>query len=71
MAVTSLLLAQSLWTEGSGGDPSGECTCEAFLPNSTFPIRELISLESTAVEINHKLEIEISKVRYNLNNSCN
>ncbi|KAG1936386.1 olfactomedin-4 isoform X1 [Pimephales promelas] len=54
--------ALSLWTEGSGGDPSGECTCEAFLPNSTFPIGELISLESTAVEINHKLEIEISKV---------
>ncbi|KAK9959318.1 hypothetical protein ABG768_009448 [Culter alburnus] len=51
--------AWSLWAEGSA---SGECICEAFLPNNTFPIGELILLESTAVEINHKLEIEISKV---------
>ncbi|XP_067310848.1 olfactomedin-4 [Pseudorasbora parva] len=55
--------ARSLWTEDSGsGNTNGECICEAFLPNSTFPIGELILLESTAVEINHKLEIEISKV---------
>ncbi|XP_058604628.1 olfactomedin-4 [Onychostoma macrolepis] len=52
--------ALSPWAEGSAS--GGECICEAFLPNSTFPIRELISLESTAVEINYKLEIEISKV---------
>ncbi|XP_043118351.1 olfactomedin-4 [Puntigrus tetrazona] len=48
------------WAEGSAS--GGECMCEAFLPNSTFPIGELILLESTAVEINYKLEMEISKV---------
>ncbi|KAK2878284.1 hypothetical protein Q8A67_019075 [Cirrhinus molitorella] len=52
--------AWSPWAEGSGS--GGECFCEAFLPNSTFPIGELISLEKTAVEINYKLELEISKV---------
>ncbi|KAL1258443.1 hypothetical protein QQF64_011687 [Cirrhinus molitorella] len=52
--------AWSPWAEGSAS--SGECFCEAFLPNSTFPIGELISLEKTAVEINYKLELEISKV---------
>ncbi|KAK2878286.1 hypothetical protein Q8A67_019077 [Cirrhinus molitorella] len=52
--------AWSPWAEGSGS--GGQCFCEAFLPNSTFPIGELISLEKTAVEINYKLELEISKV---------
>ncbi|KTF72588.1 hypothetical protein cypCar_00048489 [Cyprinus carpio] len=52
--------ALSPWAEGSAS--GGECSCEAFLPNSTFPIGELILLESTAVEINYKLEMEISKV---------
>ncbi|XP_016328790.1 olfactomedin-4 [Sinocyclocheilus anshuiensis] len=52
--------ALSPWAEGSAS--GGECICEAFLPNSTFPIKELISLESTAVEINYKLQMEISKV---------
>uniref|UniRef100_A0A8C1F2X7 Olfactomedin 4, tandem duplicate 1 n=1 Tax=Cyprinus carpio carpio TaxID=630221 RepID=A0A8C1F2X7_CYPCA len=47
---------------GRGSASGGECSCEAFLPNSTFPIGELILLESTAVEINYKLEMEISKV---------
>uniref|UniRef100_A0A8C2F143 Si:ch211-173a9.6 n=1 Tax=Cyprinus carpio TaxID=7962 RepID=A0A8C2F143_CYPCA len=47
---------------GRGSASGGECICEAFLPNSTFPIGELILLESTAVEINYKLEMEISKV---------
>ncbi|XP_073683724.1 olfactomedin-4 [Garra rufa] len=48
------------WAEGSAS--GGDCFCEAFLPNSTFPIGQLISLENTAVEINYKLELEISKV---------
>nr|XP_021323184.1 olfactomedin-4 [Danio rerio] len=52
--------AVSLWAEGSAS--SGECICEAFLPNSTFPIGQLVLLESTAVEIKYKLEMEISKV---------
>ncbi|XP_052000923.1 olfactomedin-4 [Xyrauchen texanus] len=54
--------ALSPWTESNATDSSGECICEAFLSNSTFPIGELISLENTAVEINRKLEMEISKV---------
>ncbi|XP_062862807.1 olfactomedin-4 [Trichomycterus rosablanca] len=42
--------------------PSKECTCEAFLPDSIFPMGELELLENTIVQINHKLELEISKI---------
>ncbi|KAF3701292.1 Olfactomedin-4 [Channa argus] len=56
-----------LWSEGSprnateGG--SGEkCSCDAFLPSSTFPIKELVVVEQTAVEISHKVELELGKL---------
>ncbi|TRY84594.1 hypothetical protein DNTS_001330 [Danionella cerebrum] len=52
--------ALGLWAEGSGS--SEECLCEAFLSNNTFPIKDLVLLESKAVEINYKLEMELNKV---------
>uniref|UniRef100_A0A3Q1H2M8 Olfactomedin-like domain-containing protein n=1 Tax=Anabas testudineus TaxID=64144 RepID=A0A3Q1H2M8_ANATE len=57
-----------LWSEGSprnatGGGGSGDrCTCDAFLPSSTFPIRDLVVVEQTAVEISHKVELEMGKL---------
>uniref|UniRef100_A0A4W5QGA0 Olfactomedin 4, tandem duplicate 1 n=1 Tax=Hucho hucho TaxID=62062 RepID=A0A4W5QGA0_9TELE len=52
-----------LWSERNGTeDGGGKCSCEAFLPGSTFPVGELVLLEETAVQINHKLEMEMSKV---------
>uniref|UniRef100_A0AAR2JGB9 Olfactomedin-like domain-containing protein n=1 Tax=Pygocentrus nattereri TaxID=42514 RepID=A0AAR2JGB9_PYGNA len=52
-----------LWTERNGTvGPGDQCTCEAFLPGSTFPMGELVQLEQTAVQISHKLELEIVKV---------
>ncbi|XP_055028738.2 olfactomedin-4 isoform X1 [Misgurnus anguillicaudatus] len=55
---TAVQAALDTWTNGT----TEECVCEAFLPNGTFPNGELILLESTSIEINRKLEIEISKV---------
>ncbi|XP_036397371.1 olfactomedin-4 [Megalops cyprinoides] len=50
-------------SQGNGTvDNNGQCTCEAFLPGSTFPMGELVLVEETAVEIQHKLELEISKI---------
>ncbi|XP_052009959.1 olfactomedin-4-like [Xyrauchen texanus] len=64
------LSAPTPWTESNTTvDSNGKCICEAFLPNSTFPIREPISLENTTVGINHQLQIEFSKVWRNLKNS--
>uniref|UniRef100_A0A3B4DPM7 Olfactomedin-like domain-containing protein n=1 Tax=Pygocentrus nattereri TaxID=42514 RepID=A0A3B4DPM7_PYGNA len=52
-----------LWTERNGTvGPGDQCTCEAFLPGSTFPMGELVQLEQTAVQISHKLELEIVKI---------
>uniref|UniRef100_A0A8C3G3N2 Olfactomedin 4, tandem duplicate 1 n=1 Tax=Cyclopterus lumpus TaxID=8103 RepID=A0A8C3G3N2_CYCLU len=34
----------------------------AFLPISTFPVKDLVVVEQTAVEISHKLELEMGKV---------
>ncbi|XP_022064211.2 olfactomedin-4 [Acanthochromis polyacanthus] len=53
-----------LWSErnetgGGGGD---RCTCDAFLPSSTFPIADLVAVEQTVVEISHKLEKEMGKL---------
>ncbi|KAK6304407.1 hypothetical protein J4Q44_G00249930 [Coregonus suidteri] len=51
-----------LWSERNGTeDGGGKCSCEAFLPGSTFPVGELVLLEETAVQINHKLEMEMNK----------
>lgn len=47
---------------GTGGGNVDRCTCDAFLPSSTFPIRDLIVVEQTAVEISHKVELEMGKV---------
>ncbi|XP_068608179.1 olfactomedin-4 [Brachionichthys hirsutus] len=46
-------------TAGGGGD---RCTCEAFLPSSTFPVRDLVVVEQTAEEILHKLDLEMGKL---------
>ncbi|XP_058471570.1 olfactomedin-4 [Solea solea] len=56
-----------LWSEGgvrndTGGGSGDRCTCDAFLPTSTFPIRDLEEIEQTAVEISHRLELEIAKL---------
>lgn len=54
-----------VWSEvaarngSSGGGES--CTCDAFLPSSTFPIKELVVLEETAGEISYRLELELGK----------
>ncbi|XP_034432203.1 olfactomedin-4-like [Hippoglossus hippoglossus] len=55
------------WREGgvrneTGGGSGDRCTCDAFLPSSTFPIRDLVVVEQTAVEISHKVELEMGKL---------
>lgn len=57
-----------LWGEGSerngtGGGGGVRCTCDAFLPGSTFPTGDLALVEQTAVEVTHTLELEMSKVQ--------
>lgn len=58
-----------MWSEGNprnesgGGGGGGErCSCDAFLPGSTFPVGDLVVIEQTAVEISHELELEMGKV---------
>ncbi|XP_026162699.1 olfactomedin-4 [Mastacembelus armatus] len=56
-----------LWREGSvrnetGGGSGDRCTCDAFLPSSTFPIRDLVLIEQTAGEISYTLELEMGKL---------
>ncbi|XP_038585235.1 olfactomedin-4-like [Micropterus salmoides] len=56
-----------LWSERSarnetGGGSGDRCTCDAFLPSSTFPIKDLVVVEQTAGEISHKLELEMGKL---------
>ncbi|XP_041669162.1 olfactomedin-4-like [Cheilinus undulatus] len=54
-----------LWSEGrneTGGGSEDRCTCDAFLPTATFPIKDLVELEQAAVEISHQLELEMGKV---------
>ncbi|XP_044231257.1 olfactomedin-4-like [Thunnus albacares] len=57
-----------LWSERSvrngtgGGSGGGRCTCDAFLPSFTFPIKDLVVVEQTAGEISHKLELEMGKL---------
>lgn len=49
-------------TGGGGGGTGDRCTCDAFLPSSTFPIGDLVEVERTAVEISQELELEMGKV---------
>ncbi|XP_008282299.1 olfactomedin-4 [Stegastes partitus] len=56
-----------LWSEGStrneaGVDAGDGCSCDAFLPSSTFPIGDLVAEEQTAGELSHKLEKEMDKL---------
>ncbi|XP_010732234.3 olfactomedin-4 [Larimichthys crocea] len=54
-----------LWNEGrneTGGGSGDRCICDAFLPSSTFPIKDLVVVEQTSVEITHKLELEMGKL---------
>lgn len=58
---------RSVWSEGnprneSGGGGGERCSCDAFLPGSTFPVGDLVVIEQTAVEISHELELEMGKV---------
>uniref|UniRef100_A0A3Q3JPC4 Olfactomedin-like domain-containing protein n=1 Tax=Monopterus albus TaxID=43700 RepID=A0A3Q3JPC4_MONAL len=46
----------------TGGGSGDRCTCEAFLPSSTFIIKDLVVVEQTVGEISHKLELEMGKV---------
>ncbi|XP_029317053.1 olfactomedin-4-like [Cottoperca gobio] len=46
-------------TEGGSGD---RCTCDAFLPSSTFPIKDLVVVQQTSGEISHKLDMEMGKL---------
>ncbi|KAJ3613920.1 hypothetical protein NHX12_020163 [Muraenolepis orangiensis] len=46
-------------TDGGSGD---KCSCEAFLPSSTFHIQDLEVVEDVAVEVHHKLEMELGKM---------
>ncbi|CAL8286429.1 unnamed protein product [Lota lota] len=46
-------------TDGGTGD---KCSCKAFLPSSTFHIQDLEAVEEVAVEVNHKLELELGKM---------
>uniref|UniRef100_H3DJ65 Olfactomedin 4, tandem duplicate 1 n=1 Tax=Tetraodon nigroviridis TaxID=99883 RepID=H3DJ65_TETNG len=38
------------------------CTCDAFLPSSTFPIKDLVEVEEATTEISRKLELEMGKL---------
>ena len=48
--------------KGTVGGTGDECSCKAFLPSSTFHIQDLEEVEEVAVEVNHKLELELGKV---------
>uniref|UniRef100_A0A672G7S8 Si:ch211-173a9.6 n=1 Tax=Salarias fasciatus TaxID=181472 RepID=A0A672G7S8_SALFA len=41
-----------------------QCSCDAFLPGSTFPTADLVMVEQKAVEISHSLDLEMGKVKY-------
>ncbi|KAK1894300.1 Olfactomedin-4 [Dissostichus eleginoides] len=56
------LLSEGSAKNGTGGGSGDRCTCDAFLPSSTFPIKDLVVVEQTAVEISHKLELEMGKL---------
>ncbi|MCJ8736666.1 hypothetical protein PDJAM_G00015170 [Pangasius djambal] len=52
----------SLTEKNETVSPGQSCTCEAFLPDTIFPMGELEMLEKSSVQITHKLELEISKI---------
>lgn len=54
----------------TGGGSADRCTCDAFLPSSTFPIKDLEVVEQTAGEISHKLELEMGKVLRRIRSMC-
>ncbi|XP_041828532.1 olfactomedin-4 [Melanotaenia boesemani] len=56
-----LLNAESAKND-TGGGSGNKCTCDAFLPSSTFPTRDLVVVEQTAVEISRRLELEMGKL---------
>lgn len=67
LLLTALLSFQrvGLWSRGSNeteGGTGSRCTCDAFLPSSTFPVKDLVEVEEAAVEISRKLELEMGKV---------
>ncbi|KAM9842959.1 olfactomedin-4 [Aulostomus maculatus] len=46
----------------TGGGSMDICTCDAFLPTSTFPVKDLVVVEQTAEEISLKLGLEMGKL---------
>ncbi|XP_061780377.1 olfactomedin-4 [Nerophis lumbriciformis] len=67
LSSTPALGGLSQWSElsaeimaGSGG--ADFCSCDAFLPSSTFPLKDLVMVEQTAEQIYHKLEMEMGKM---------
>lgn len=62
-----------LWREdrnATGGGSGDRCTCDAFLPSSTFPIKDLVEVEQKAGEISHTVELEMAKVRQRIRSIC-
>lgn len=51
-----------MWSRGSNETGGDSCTCDAFLPSSTFPIKDLVEVEEATTEISRKLELEMGKV---------
>ncbi|XP_061087427.1 olfactomedin-4 [Conger conger] len=43
-------------------EDSEQCSCEALLPGTTFPMEQLVMVESSTMEMKHKLELEINKI---------
>ena len=57
---------------GTDGGTGEKCSCDAFLPSSTFNIQDLKMVEEVAVEVHHKLELELGKVlTLSLTKCCN
>lgn len=55
----------ALWSQSrdeTAGGSEERCSCDAFLPSSTFPVADLVEVEQKVVEIMHKLELEMGKV---------
>ncbi|XP_015242337.1 PREDICTED: olfactomedin-4-like isoform X2 [Cyprinodon variegatus] len=65
LSSTAAMGVGGLWRGGSVRNETGggeKCTCDAFLPSSTFPVADLEVVEQTADEISHMLELEMGKI---------
>ncbi|KAG5857572.1 hypothetical protein ANANG_G00020880 [Anguilla anguilla] len=63
LGLTSALGPLGLQSEKNGTvEDVEQCACDAFLPNTTFPMGQLVVVEESTVEIRRKLELEISQI---------